>query len=554
VSGRPRPAVLALPGYRPGRSAAAAAAEHGIVDVVKLASNELPHGPLPSVAAAIGAGIDDVHLYPDHRATALREAIGASLGVGADHVTVGAGSVGLLQQLALSYVERGDSVAFCWPSFEAYPMFAALVDGEPVRPPLRRQTFDLDLLADVIDDDTRLVLVANPNNPTGTVVGTDELAAFVERVPGSCLVVIDEAYAEFVTDARVGSSMELVERFSNVVVLRTFSKAHALASLRVGYAVARPEVIDVLDRTLVPFAVNGLAQAAARASLAAVDEMGERVDGVVAERSRVVAALRRSGWMVPEPQGNFVWLPAGRASADIGLALERLGVVTRVFADVGIRVTVADRAGNDRFLDAFDKVTVDVEPDAWQLPTGDLAARIADELQRLDDARTRLRSHADQPRPQPDDQAGPTGLTPPDEATGEQWDHGQVWAHLAEFGVYWRRELRRIVDTDTDDGPVPFGRTKRDPHRIAMIEADRTTPVAELATVVERDIAAFRADLAELSPADWSRRGRHETLGEMDLWDFLDHFVTGHYLEHADQLDGFDGLDGRHRPDGRRRG
>jgi len=529
VSGRPRPAMLALPGYRPGRSAAAAAAEHGIVDVIKLASNELPHGPLPSVAAAIRAGIDDVHLYPDHRATALREAIGASLGIGADHVTVGAGSVGLLQQLALSYVERGEGVAFCWPSFEAYPMFAALVDGEQIRPSLRRQTFDLDLLADVIDDDTRLVLIANPNNPTGTVVGTDELAAFVERVPESCLVVIDEAYAEFVTDARVGDSMELVERFSNVVVLRTFSKAHALASLRVGYAIARPDVIDVLDRTLVPFVVNGLAQLAARASLAAADEMRERVTGVVAERSRVVAAFRQGGWMVPEPQGNFVWLPAGRASADIGLALERLGVVTRVFADVGIRVTVADRAGNDRFLDAFDKVVVDVDPDAWQLPTGDLAGRIADGLHGLDDVLARLRAHGEQP--------GRAGLTAPDDATGEQWDEGQVWAHLAEFGAYWRRELRLIVDADSSD-PMPFGRTKRDRHRIAMIEAHRTTPVAELATIVQRDIAAFRAGVAELTPADWSRRGLHETLGEMDLWRFLDHFVTGHYLEHADQLDG----------------
>jgi histidinol-phosphate aminotransferase len=521
--------VLALPGYRPGRSAAAAAAEHGIADVIKLASNELPHGPLPSVAAAIRAGIEDVHLYPDHRAVALREAIGESLGIDVAHVTVGAGSVGLLQQLALSYVDRGAGVAFCWPSFEAYPQFAALVDGEQIRPPLRRQTFDLDALADWIDDDTRLVLIANPNNPTGTVVGTDELVAFVERVPESCLVVIDEAYAEFVTDARIGDSMELIERFSNVVVLRTFSKAHALASLRVGYAIARPDVVDVLDRTLVPFVVNGLAQTAALASLAALDEMRGRVAGVVAERARVVTALREGGWMVPEPQGNFVWLPAGRASAGIGVALERLGVVTRVFADVGIRVTVADRADDDRFLDAFDKVVVDVEPDAWQLPTGNLAVRVADELQRLDDVLDRLVAHGER--------AGRAGRTTPDEATGEEWEEGQVWAHLAEFGAYWRREFRVIVDSGVD-GAVPFGRTKRDPHRIAMIEAHRTTSVAELAATVQRDIAAFRADLAELTPADWSRRGLHETLGEMDLWGFLDHFVTGHYAEHADQLDG----------------
>jgi hypothetical protein len=155
--------------------------------------------------------------------------------------------------------------------------------------------------------------------------------------------------------------------------------------------------------------------------------------------------------------------------------------------------------------------------------------RIADELRRLDDVLARLVVHAEEP--------GRAGLTAADEATGEQWEEGQVWAHLAEFGAYWRRELRLIVDAGSDE-PVAFGRTKRDPHRIAMIEAHRATPVAELAATVQRDIAAFRADLAELTPADWSRRGLHETLGEMDLWRFLDHFVTGHYLEHADQLDG----------------
>jgi histidinol-phosphate aminotransferase len=454
VSGRPRPAVLALPGYRPGRSAAAAAAEHGIADVIKLASNELPHGPLPSVAAALRAGIDAVQLYPDHRAVALREAIAASLGVGADHVTVGAGSVGLLQQLALSYVDRGEGVAFCWPSFEAYPQFAALVDGEPIRPPLRRQTFDLELLSDVIDDDTRLVLIANPNNPTGTVVGTDELTAFVERVPESCLVVIDEAYAEFVTDARIGDSLQLVERFSNVVLLRTFSKAHALASLRVGYAIARPEVIDVLDRTLVPFVVNGLAQTAAIASLGATDEMRERVAGVVAERSRVAAALREAGWMVPEPQGNFVWLPAGRASADIGVALERLGVVTRVFADVGIRVTVADPTDNDRFLDAFGKVAVDVDPEC--VGAADRRPRGADR-RRASTARRRAR-----PARRPRRSARPGG--------SDRSGRGDRRAVGGGPGVGPPRRVRRLLATRT-----PADRRRRQ-RRSGAIRSHQTRP------------------------------------------------------------------------------
>jgi histidinol-phosphate aminotransferase len=533
--GRPRPAVMAMPGYRPGRSAAAAVEEHGIADAIKLASNELPYGPLPSVAAAIRDAVDGVSVYADHRATELRDAIARSIGVASDRVTVGAGSVGLLQQLALTYLDAGDPVAFCWPSFEAYPQFAGLVAAEQICPPLRRQTFDLHALADAVTSDTKLVLIANPNNPTGTIVGTDEIAALVECVPPGCLVVVDEAYAEFVTDPRISDSIALLDRHPNVLVLRTFSKAHALAALRIGYAIGHPDVIGALDRTLVPFVVNGLGQQAALASLAALDEMRERVAAVVAERSSVAAALWRSGWGVPEPQGNFVWLPTGSAAADVGVGLERLGVVTRVFPDVGVRVTVGDVAANDRFLEAFSKVAVELDASAWQLPTGDLAVRIAAHLAELDDVLARLDAHATA-RP-------PEGLTEPDAGGTEQWDVGQVWAHLAEFGSYWRAELRTIVDAPrapdgADDVPVPFGRTKRDPHRVAMIADHRHDPIAVQVATVRRDVAAFRADLAELTASDWARSGVHETLGVMDLWRFLDHFVTGHYVEHADQLDG----------------
>jgi histidinol-phosphate aminotransferase len=532
--GRPRPAVMAMPGYRPGRSAAAAVEEHGIADAIKLASNELPWGPLPSVAAAIRDAVEGIAIYPDHRATELREAIARSLDVTSDRVTVGAGSVGLLQQLALSYLDRGDRVAFCWPSFEAYPQFAGLVEAEQICPPLRRQTFDLGALADAVTADTKMVLIANPNNPTGTIVATEELAALAERVPRTCLVVVDEAYAEFVTDPRITDSIALLDRFPNVVVLRTFSKAHALAALRIGYAVGHPDVISVIDRTLVPFVVNGLGQHAAIASLAARDEMHERVASVVAERSSVAGAVRRSGWGVPEPHGNFIWLPAGRAAVDVGVGLERLGVVTRVFPDVGVRVTIGDVPANDRFLHAFEKVAVELDAGAWQLPTGDLAVRTAGHMAELDDVLARLETHAAGVRP--------AGLTEPDPGGTERWEAGQVWAHLAEFGAYWRAELRAIVDAPDDPAanPVPFGRTKRDPHRIAMIEKHRHMPIEVQMQTVRQNIAAFRADLAEMTRDDWGRRGRHETLGEMDLWRFLDHFVTGHYIEHADQLDGLD--------------
>jgi histidinol-phosphate aminotransferase len=529
VTGRPRPAVVALPsGYRPGRSAAAVAARHGIADVVKLSSNELAFDPLPSVAAALRDAIDDIAIYPDHGATALRSALAVGLGVDAAQVAIGAGSVGLLQQLMLAYVDRGDGVAFCWPSFEAYPMYASIVEADQARPPLRRQTFDLAALAASITDRTKLAFIANPNNPTGTVVGTAEIVAMLERVPSSCLVVLDEAYAEFVTDPRVDDSTALIDRFSNLVVLRTFSKAHGLAALRVGYAIGHPDVIAAIDRTLVPFVVNAMGQCAALASIAAHDEMRERVTTVVAERASVAGSLRRAGWGVPEPHGNFVWLPAGRASTELSAGLERRSVVTRPFPDVGVRVTIGAPDANDRFLQAFADISIDA--DRWGLPTGDLAVRVGHHLAELDDVLARLDVHAAC--------AQAVGRTDPDPATGERWDAGQIWAHLAEFGSFWRQELRTIVDSPLRPvGVVPFGRTKRDPHRVAMIEQHRHEPVAVLTATVRRDVAAFRSDLAELTAVDWTRRGWHETLGEMDLWTFLDHFVTGHYAEHANQLD-----------------
>ena len=353
MTGRPRPAIAALPGYTPGRSAAAAAAEHGVADAIKMASNELPFGPLPSVAGAISSGIESLSLYADHRATILRESIAQLVALDTDQVTVGAGSAGILQQILLSYAGPGDSVAMCWPSFEAYPLFVALVEATEVRVPLIDETFDLRGLAAAIDSSTKIAFVTNPNNPTGTVVPTAEIATFLDAVPSSCLVVLDEAYNEFVTDPCVTDSTRLLADHSNLVITRTFSKAHGLAGLRVGYALGHPDVIGMIDRTLVPFAVNELAQRAAVASLDAIDEMQVRVRAVVLERRRIVESLREMGWNVPDAQGNFVWLPVGDDAADLGVELDRRGVVTRAFAGVGIRVTIAGFEWTDRFLKAL---------------------------------------------------------------------------------------------------------------------------------------------------------------------------------------------------------
>ena len=299
MTGRPRSAVAALPGYKPGRSAAAAAAEHGIADAIKMASNELPYGPLPSVAGAISAGIEHIGLYADHRATALREELAEYVGVDTEQVTIGAGSAGILQQLLLSYVGPGDQVAMCWPSFEAYPLFAALVEAEQVRVPLVDETFDLVALAAAITAQTKLVFVTNPNNPTGTIVPTADIAEFLRTVPETCLVVLDEAYSEFVTDERVTDSIALLADHSNLVITRTFSKAHGLAGLRVGYALGHPEVTGIIDRTLVPFAINELAEQRSYRARHGSHLLVDYVESELAAGDRIIHA--NDHWVVAVP-------------------------------------------------------------------------------------------------------------------------------------------------------------------------------------------------------------------------------------------------------------
>jgi len=336
--------------YRPGKNAAQAEAQHGISDAIKLASNETPWPPLAAVVDAVREAASGVNRYADHRATGLRNRIAEWLDVGTDMVTVGAGSAGLLQQLCLSFVDPGDEVVFPWRSFEVYPVYTQLMGGRAVKVPLVGWSVDLDALAGAVGPDTKIVFIANPNNPTGTAVSTSRLADFVGLVPSDVIVVIDEAYREFSSRALGDPVTDLVTDHANVMVLRTFSKAHGLAGLRVGYGVAHHELIEQVDKTMAPFAVNALAQAGAIAAIDADHEIRSRVEVILAERHRMVAALRVAGHDFPGPEGNFLWLPFGPRTDEVHLALEQRGVVTRAFSGEGIRVTVGSADQNDRML------------------------------------------------------------------------------------------------------------------------------------------------------------------------------------------------------------
>ncbi|NUT52774.1 MAG: histidinol-phosphate transaminase [Saccharothrix sp.] len=346
---RTRADLVSLPGYVPGRT---------IPGAIKLASNEVSAGPLPSVVRAIADAATAVNRYPDNAATDLVARLGDKLGVPDEHVAVGCGSVTLCQSLVQATCTEADEVVFAWRSFEAYPVVTAVVGAGQTRVPLTAgHGLDLDAMADAITPRTRLVFVCNPNNPTGTALRRAEIERFVERVPSDVLVVLDEAYMEFVDDPEVPDGVELAKAYwaagrDNVAVLRTFSKAYGLAGLRVGYAVGSPAVAETLSKVYVPFSVNALALVAAMASLDAEAELMVRCRAIVAERARVRGALLAAGYEVPESQANFVWLPLGERTAAFNEHCLEHKVVVRAFVGDGARVTIGEPEENEAFLAA----------------------------------------------------------------------------------------------------------------------------------------------------------------------------------------------------------
>ena len=273
-------------------------------------------------------------------------------GVQPENVAIGTGSVGVLQQLVQITCDPGDEVVYAWRSFEAYPIVVAIAGAVSVQVPLTAdQRHDLDAMAAAITDRTRVVLVCTPNNPTGPSVTHAELEAFIAKVPRDVLVVVDEAYLEFGTDPQAPDALAVHDAHENVAVLRTFSKAYGLAGLRVGYAIAHPPVAEALHKTAVPFGVSSLAQRAAVASLAARDELDERVASIVEERDRVRSALLEQGWDIPDTQANFVWFPLGERTGDFVAACTEAGLSVRPYGTEGVRVSIGETEANDRLIE-----------------------------------------------------------------------------------------------------------------------------------------------------------------------------------------------------------
>jgi histidinol-phosphate aminotransferase len=342
-----RSAIRDIPAYVPGKPPVA----HGDLPTYKLSSNENPFPPLPGVVEAAVEAASRMNRYPDMGCTALYEALGDRLGVPTTQLAAGTGSVAVLYHLLQAFCETGDEVVYAWRSFEAYPIAVSVTGAASVQVPLDADArHDLDAMAAAITERTKVVIVCSPNNPTGPAVSAAELERFLDKVPSRVVVVLDEAYREFVRAEDVFDGVEVARSRPNVVAMRTFAKAYGLAGFRVGYAVAEDRIAAAVRACALPFGVSGVAQAAAVASLEREAELLERVDAIVAERDRVVEALAEQGWRVPEAQGNFVWLPLGDRSADFAAAAEEAGTMVRPFAGDGVRVSIGEPAANDVLL------------------------------------------------------------------------------------------------------------------------------------------------------------------------------------------------------------
>ncbi|WP_042411333.1 histidinol-phosphate transaminase [Streptacidiphilus carbonis] len=349
---RLRETLRRLPVYVPGKPARGADG----VPAFKLSSNENPYPPLPGVLDVAVAAAVGFNRYPDMACDGLVAELAGRFDVPESHVAVGTGSVGVAQSLIQITAGPGDEVVFAWRSFEAYPYLALMNGAVPVQVPLREdESHDLDAMLAAVTDRTRLVFVCNPNNPTGRALRRGELERFLDAVPADVLVVLDEAYREFVRDPEVPDGIGLYRDRPNVCVLRTFSKAYGLAGLRVGFALAHEPVATALRQTAVPFGVSQLAQDAAIASLRAEEALLVRVAALVAERERVVAALTAQGWTVPDTQANFVWLRLGGRTTDFAEACAEAGVTVRPFAGEGLRVSIGETEANDLFLRAAER-------------------------------------------------------------------------------------------------------------------------------------------------------------------------------------------------------
>ncbi len=365
---RAAPGVRGLHPYEPGMPIDELQRRLGVADVIKLASNENPLGPGDKVRTALAESITqgDLGLYPDGGGFRLKQRISRFHDIEPERITLGNGSNDILEFAARVFLNSGRAAMFSAYAFAVYPIVTQAQGARaivvPARPPGDAMPYghDLEAFAEALDDEVALVFIANPNNPTGTWLTPDSIEAFLERVPRRTLVVLDEAYQEYLDPELRPDSRSLLERYPNLVVTRTFSKTYGLASLRAGYGLSSPEIADLLNRVRQPFNVNSLALLAAEAALDDQAHVNRSVTLNAAQMLRLRTELAAMKLTVLPSQANFLTIGFGRDSAPIHQGLLERGLIVRPMGSYGLpqflRVTVGTEAQNTRFLDALKAV------------------------------------------------------------------------------------------------------------------------------------------------------------------------------------------------------
>jgi histidinol-phosphate aminotransferase len=357
-----RPDIASLRPYVPGRAIEEVATEIGIApgDIVKLASNECPDGPFPGVVEAAMEALAGSNRYPDNDHRELTAALSAWLDVPSGNLWLGNGSVGLISHIALAAGGPGTRAVYAWPSFVMYRIATRWAMSEATEVPLDADhAHDLDRILEAIGEDTTVVYVCNPNNPSATIVSSTAMSGFIEAVPDSVLIVIDEAYHDYVTDPRYASAIPHALGRENVVVLRTFSKVFALAGHRVGYGVAHPATIEEMRKAQPPFTVSDVGQVAATASLRNRDELKRRVEANAAGRHHLQGALAERSLAHTESHTNFVYFELGIPADEAADRFTSHGVIVRPMSGGWLRVTIGNDPENRRFVEALDRVLGD---------------------------------------------------------------------------------------------------------------------------------------------------------------------------------------------------
>lgn len=337
--------------------------DYGVRDVLKLASNENPVGPSPRAVAVLADLGAQAHQYPDSQAVALRAALADRHGVSPAQIVIGNGSVECIDLVARAFLRPGDEAIVGFPSFPRFQIACQVVGCSAVVVPHRDWRFDLDGMSDAVSDSTRVVFIDNPCNPVGTHIGPDELAAFLDRIPPEVLVVLDEAYHEFVpVDRLLRDEIERIKIGQNLVVLRTFSKAYGLAGLRIGYAIARPETARAMNRVREAFNAGVYAQVGALAAIDDDDHVRDVVALVSTERDWLAGELARLGFSTIPSETNFLFTRLGSGADDLNQGLLERGIIVRPMQAPGIetwaRISIPDRAGGRRLITALEELVV----------------------------------------------------------------------------------------------------------------------------------------------------------------------------------------------------